>query len=176
MKRTVQLTIISLAVLALTTSAFAASTASTANSNNITASVAANCTVSAFSIAFGAYDPVVTNASTALTNITNKVNVYCTNGATATVSLSNGADYGQGPSGATTRAMKSTVGTNYLSFDIFKDAAFATVWNTTNTVNGTSTSKNTAVSGGFILYGSIPAGQDVAVASYQETIDATVNF
>jgi spore coat protein U-like protein len=177
MKRTVLFTIITLATLVLTTSAFAASPVSTANTNNITASVAGNCTVSAFSITFGAYDPLVTNASTPLDNVTNKVNVFCTKGTAVTsVSLSAGADFGLGPIGAGMRSMKSTVGANYLSFEIYNDSLGGTVWNTTNTVSGTSTSKGSAINGGFTLYGRVPAGQDVAVASYQETIDATVNF
>ena len=71
-------TILSLAVLSLISiPAFAGS--ATANLN-VSASVAAVCTISTAPVAFGAYDPVVANAATDL-NGTGTVTVACTKGA-----------------------------------------------------------------------------------------------
>ena len=62
MKRVIGL-VTPLIVLLATVPAFAGS----ATSNfSVTASVASNCTISTTSIAFGAYDPIVANATTPL--------------------------------------------------------------------------------------------------------------
>ena len=45
-----------------------------------------------------------------------------------------------------------------------------------NTDSGTSASKNTPISGGFVAYGRIPAGQDVTMGSYADTMLVTVNY
>src|SRR5438093_13488241 len=56
---------------------------SNTGSLSITATVAQTCSVSATStLAFGAYDPVVANASSALAG-TASVSIKCTNGSTA---------------------------------------------------------------------------------------------
>src|SRR5947208_10024354 len=65
---------------------------SSTGSLSITATVAQTCSVSATStLAFGAYDPVVANASTALTG-TGSVSIKCTKGSSGiTVDLDAGA-------------------------------------------------------------------------------------
>ena len=64
--------------------------AATATSNlSVTASVSANCTISTSAVAFGAYDPLGTNATNPL-NGTGSVSVTCTNGASTTVTLGQG--------------------------------------------------------------------------------------
>ena len=84
MKRTVLF--LTLTALAFSAPAFAGS----ASANlNVTANVAANCTISTSPVAFGAYDPVVANASTDLT-ASGTVTVACTKGTAATIDLGNG--------------------------------------------------------------------------------------
>src|SRR5579872_4074708 len=107
----------------------------------ITATVSAECTVSTVSITFGAYDPVVTNAATPLDS-TGTVNVYCTTGTLATVSLDLGSHFT-----GTTRRMLS--GANFMTYEIYKDAGRTVVWNSTNTNSGTSTSKTIPINSGF---------------------------
>ena len=164
MKRTV-LTLMALSMIAAT-SAFAG-TASTTNTNNITATVAAKCTINAFSIAFGAYDPF----AAAPLDQPGTVTINCTKGTSGVVSF----DLGANASGAIRRMKDTGAGTNFLTYEVYRDAARTTVWNAVNTVTlGPSVSKNTALTA--TAYGRIPNGQDVAVASYQDTLVATVTF
>jgi len=74
-------------LLAITTMGGTA-VAGTASSNlPVSASVSANCTIDASGgVAFGAYDPIVTNQSTALT-ASGTISTTCTNGASATITL-----------------------------------------------------------------------------------------
>ena len=164
MKRT-GLTLVALSMIAAT-SAFAG-TASTTNTNNITATVAAKCTINAFSIAFGAYDPF----AAAPLDQSGTVTINCTKGTSGVVQF----DLGVNASGVVRRMKDTGAGTNFLNYEIYTDAAHTTVWNAVNTVTlGPSVSKNTALTA--TAYGRIPNGQDAAVASYQDTLVATVTF
>jgi spore coat protein U-like protein len=164
MKRSV-LSLVAVTFLAAT-SAFAGS-ASTVNTNNITASVAAKCTIGAFSIAFGSYDPF----AAAPLDQSGTVTINCTKGTSGTVSF----DLGINASGAVRRMKDTGAGTNFLSYEVYTDAAHSIVWNAVNTVVlGPSVSKNTALTA--TAYGRVAAGQDAAVMSYQDTLVATVNF
>src|SRR5438270_1352031 len=58
---------------------------------SVTASVTANCTISTTAVAFGAYDPVVANASTAL-NASGSVSVACTKGSAPNITMDLGAN------------------------------------------------------------------------------------
>ncbi|SRR5216683_5566577 len=156
--------------LSLATSAFAASV-STSNSNNITASVAPKCTIGAFAIAFGAYDPF---SATPLDQ-TGTVSINCTKGTSGVISLNLGAN----ASGSTRRMQDTGATGNYLTYEIYDNSTRTTVWNTTNTVTlGPSASKDTALTA--TAYGRVTAGQDpqagAGVTNYQDTIVATVTF
>ncbi len=109
MKRTVLFLALSLIVA---TSAFAGS-ASTTNTNNITATVSAKCTIGAFSIAFGSYDPF----AAAPLDQSGTVTINCTKGTSGTVSF----DLGVNASGAIRRMKDTGAGTNFLTFS--KDTA-----------------------------------------------------
>src|SRR5438128_1650300 len=68
--------------------------AGSATSNfSVTASVANNCTISTTAIGFGAYDPIVANATTPLDS-TGSVTITCTKGAATTLSLNAGNNGG----------------------------------------------------------------------------------
>src|ERR1700737_939549 len=156
--------------LVVATSAFAG-TASTANVNNITANVSPKCTIGAFSIAFGAYDPF----AGASLNQNGTVTIICTKGTSGTVSF----DLGINASGVVRRMKDTGAGTNFLTYEVYTDAAHTTVWNAVNTVAlGPAVSKNTALTA--TAYGQVAAGQDVqagaAGLSYQDTLVATVTF
>src|SRR5437016_6746354 len=62
---------------------------SASTSLSVTATVSNNCTISTAALAFGAYDPIVTHASTALDG-TGTVTIACTKGATTTIGLDTG--------------------------------------------------------------------------------------
>ena len=151
------------------TSAFAGS----ATSNfTVTASVSNNCTISSTAIGFGAYDPIVTNASTPL-DAAGTVVITCTKGATTTIGLNTGNNAAN--ASGTTRAMKS--GTDYLSYEIYQEAARSTVWGNSGTGLLTPPAAPNKNARTFSTYGRVPAAQDVpASATYTDTVTATVNF
>ena len=148
--------------------------AATATSNlSVTASVAANCSISTAPVAFGAYDPVSTNATTPLSG-TGTVNVTCTNGASTTVTLGQGSNANTGSTDAAPARRLSDGGTNFLTYSLFQDAGHTTVWgNTGGTgVANTGTGTQTAIT----VYGTVAAGQNVPSGNYSDTVVATVTF
>ena len=90
------------------------SAASTSTSLSVTASVNNNCTISTAALAFGAYDPVVTNASSPLDG-TGTVTIACTKGATTTIGLGLGSN-----ASGSTRRMTDGSG-NYLTYEAYQD-------------------------------------------------------
>jgi spore coat protein U-like protein len=164
-------TILALAILALSgTSAFAG----TATSNlSATATISANCTISTNPLAFGAYDPIVANASTAL-NQTGIVTVTCTNGSAATITLGQGSNPNTGSTTALPLRRMNDGGTNFLSYSIFQDSGRTTVWGDTAGTGVTHTGTGTATA--LTVYGSVAAGQNVPAGNYTDTVVATVTF
>lgn len=147
--------------------------AATATSQfQVTASVAANCSITSTNLAFLAYDPIVTNLTSPL-NQTGSVSVSCTKGAPIEVGLDQGTYHANAT--GTTRAMKEAASVNYLSYELYTDSGHVTVWNNVapNWAIWTSTGKTAHA---FTIYGQVPAAQDVAIGSYADTITATVNF
>lgn len=147
--------------------------AATQTSNlSVSATVAANCTISTAAVAFGAYDPVVTNASTALA-ATGTVTTTCTSGASATILLGQGANAATGSTDAVpVRRMIS--GTNLLSYQLYSDTGRTTVWGNDATSDVPTTGTGAAVA--TTVYGSVTAGQNVPSGSYTDTVVATVSF
>ena len=132
----------------------------------VSATVAPNCTISTLPLDFGAYDPIVTNAS-APRDASGTVRVACTSGATTTVTL----DTGLNPSGGL-RRMKAGA-SNYLNYSLFSDPGYAIAWGTgTDAVGHTGTGTQTDL----LVYGRITQGQNVPAGSYADTVTAVVNF
>src|SRR2546427_6002930 len=156
---------------------------------NATASVAANCQMSAVGdLSFGAYDPVVANAASGLSGNTS-FTLKCTRGASPLISLSvSNANFGQNVAGkrAMNNGTTSPAAGNYLSYDLFVpngvgDASTAApsvaFWG--DNTSGTSTfspSVPTISAQTITIFGSVPPGQDVAVGRYTDSVTATVNF
>jgi spore coat protein U-like protein len=148
----------------------------------VSASVTQNCTITTAALSFGAYDPVVANAATAL-NATGSVNVACTKGAS---SLTIGMDNGAHVSGAQRQMLGGTSAGN-LQYNLFQpptNTAGAactfpgtTAWTTAGAGLLAITSPATKAARTYNVCGTIPAGQDVpADASYTDTVSATINF
>jgi spore coat protein U-like protein len=135
----------------------------------VSASVSKNCTISTAPVNFGAYDPVAANATAPLDG-TGTVTVTCTKGAAAKVGLSPGAN-AQG----TTRRMSQGAAA-YLTYELYKDTAHATVWgDSTDTALDIPAAPNRNPRT-FSAYGRVPAAQDATVGNYTDTVVATVNF
>lgn len=154
---------------------------------NARASVAAKCVMSTISdLDFGAYDPVVTNASAGLAGNTS-FTLTCTRNAAVTISLSvANANFGQNLAGKRSMNNGSAGAGNYLSYDLFVpngvgDSSTATptasLWG--DSTNGTTTfapSVPTVAAQTITIFGTVPGGQDVAPGTYGDSVTATVNF
>jgi spore coat protein U-like protein len=136
----------------------------------VTATVGANCTITAAALDFQAYDPVGTNATSPLDQ-TGSVTVSCTKGASIWVGLDAGLYGAVGSFG--TRAMYNS--TDHLGYELYSDSGRSTVWGDTSGTGASWTSPGMAAHA-MTIYGRIGAGQDVSTGSYADTITATVNF
>jgi spore coat protein U-like protein len=135
------------------TAAFGQS-ASSSNTDNVTADVAESCTVDVFGLAFGTYDPASGNATASTT-----IEVSCTKDLAPTIDLSAGRTI--------------TNGSDSLTYSLWTDALHTAAWVDGVTV-GTST--DIAVPMEIDVYGLIAAGQNVSAGSYAGTLNATVNY
>jgi spore coat protein U-like protein len=169
--RTLSLTGVLLLSIGAATTTDAASSAQ--QDLSVTASVTANCTIATSPVAFGAYDPITTNASTAL-DATGTVSVTCTSGASATVTLGQGANAGTGSSDTAPVRRMNDGSTHYLNYSLFQDTGRNTVWGNTAGTGVASTGTGGQVS--LTVFGSVGAGQNVPAGSYIDTVTATVTF
>ncbi len=151
---------------------------------SVTSSVAQSCIVSTTStLAFGAYDPIVANASSALPG-TGSVSLKCTKGSSAiTIDL----DAGGHASGSQRRMLGGTSG-DFLNYGITQPAtttpwtscAGSTVWGSTvggSVYTPSGVTWSAAAAQAFTVCGSVPAAQNVSAdGSYTDTVIVTVNF
>src|SRR6185437_382841 len=149
-----------------------ASTTAT-SSLSVSASVTANCTITTTAVAFGAYDPVSTNASTALDG-SGAVNVTCTSGASATLTLGQGSNADVGSSDSVPARRMNDGSTHYLAYALYQDNGHTTVWGNTGPTGLPNT--GTGIQVVVPVYGSVAAGQNVPAGSYSDTVVATVTF
>ena len=128
----------------------------------------AACTISTTAVNFGSYNVFNTSATPANGTVTYRCGAGDHN---ITVSISTGS------SGSfANRTMKK--GTEDLTYNLFLDAAFATVWGDGSGTTGQYTIKNppNGTDVNLTVYGRVPPLQDVSVGSYSDTVIATVNF
>lgn len=139
---------------------------------DVSATVVANCTISAGTVAFGDYDPIVANKSGAL-DATGTVTVTCTNGSAVTVTLDQGAN---ADAGSTTAAplRRMVSGINFLDYALFSDSGYTTVWGATAETDVASTGTGDAVD--LTVYGRVAADQQVPVGAYADSVVAEVTF
>jgi spore coat protein U-like protein len=123
-------------------------------------------------MAFGTYDGVVANASSAL-NATATVISSCTSGTAALITMNAGASAGSGSTDVPVRRMTAGA-SEYLVYQVYSDVARETVWgNTVPTgivINGTGSPQTHKV------YGSIPSAQLVPEGNYSDKIFITITY
>ena len=161
MKKTLIPTALVFALVAVAPAAFAA----TANSTlTVQASVAANCTIANATLNFGAYDPVVANATALLPKDgSTTMTVACTKGFVPTIALA-----------AAGRTI--TNGTDNLTYNLYKDVAGGVVWGDSGAALFTPPSAPGKSGTAYTIFGRVAGGQDVSTGAYSGTIQATVNF
>jgi spore coat protein U domain-containing protein, fimbrial subunit CupE1/2/3/6 len=129
-----------------------------------------SCVVSAGGVAFGLYDPTSPGALPSSGTIT--VNCTVPNGNNpVTIALSAGFSGSFG-----TRTMSS--GLDTLSYNLYLDAAHSQVWGdgTGGSVTDTQSVTHGKPSFSATVYGLMPASQNAAAGSYNDTITVTVNY
>jgi spore coat protein U-like protein len=151
-------------------SAFAGSTSS---NMSVSATVSNNCTVSAGSLNFGAYDPITTNHSSGL-NGSAALTVTCTQGASATITLGQGLNAANGSTDASPLRQLSDGNSHVLSYALFQDSSHSNAWGNTSGTGASYTGQGTSES--VNVYGQVSAGQNVPQGSYSDTVVATVTF
>lgn len=134
---------------------------------NVTATVAATCTVAATNMGFG----TVNVLSGSNVDTTSTITVTCTNGTTYSIGLNPGTG-----SGATVSDRKMTSGGDTLNYGLFTDSNRSTNW---DDIGGTNVGSGTGSGSGqaHTVYGRVPLGQTtVPPGSYSDTITVTVEF
>jgi spore coat protein U-like protein len=109
--------------------------ATATSSTTVTATVVADCSISTTAIAFGNYDPVVVNATTALQS-SGAVTIACTKGSAPTIGMGLGAN-----ALVSVRRMKELTSANFLDYEIYQPTtntpgdpcAYTAVWGTSGT-------------------------------------------
>jgi|TARA_B110000261_G_scaffold41845_1_gene49102 spore coat protein U-like protein len=139
---------------------------------SVSATVGHSCAIDSNPMAFGAYDRVVANASTAL-EATATVVSTCTSGAAALITMNAGASAGSGSADAPVRRMTAGAG-EYLVYQVYSDVARGTVWGNTAPTGVALT--GTGVSQTLTAYGSVPSAQLAAQGVYSDQIGVTITF
>ncbi len=156
----------------LAIAALAASTVASAGTATgtftVQATIASACLVTANTLNFGTYSAA---SATALTGAST-ISVNCTSGTPYATAL----NVGSGGGAFTGRTLLS--GTDTLTFNLFRDAAYTQVWGdgtgSTFTVAGTGSGLLTANT--ITVYGQIPISQDKPVGTYSSLITVTISY
>jgi len=146
--------------------------AATATTNlGVTASVADNCIISTADVAFGAYDPIVDNATAGRLG-SGTVTVTCTTGASAVVTLGLGANDSGGTAADPSRRLAD--GSNFLNYTLWSDSGRSAEWGNTEATGKADTGTGTASA--HTVWGTIHPAQNVPRGNYSDTVVATVTF
>jgi spore coat protein U-like protein len=143
-----------------------------AGSSPWTATILANCHLSATPLNFGSASLLTSNVdSTAM------LTVQCTN----TTPYSIGLDSGANASGGQRRMLHGA--SNYISYNLYTDAARSAAWSTTTSASSCTNGGGTCVLGtgtgsnqSVIVYGRVPSQVAPAVGTYSDTVIATITF
>jgi spore coat protein U-like protein len=134
----------------------------------VSANIGNSCTISTTALAFGAYDPVVTNLENSLDKMA-EVSSICTIGAIGTIKLGNGGNFVDG-----TRQMKhETDPLKFLKYSVSNASYGGASWIGATTVaflgTGSADPKE--------IYGSVGPNQNTAITgNYTDTIVATISY
>ena len=150
-----------------------ANAATTPASFQVTATVLSKCSATAATLPFGNYTP----GAGALA-VNTAISVRCTKNTPFTISLNGGST-----TGGTVGQRLMASGTNTLQYNLYKDAAFTTIFG-----DGTLTSATSAGTGNGVavanavsttVYGSLPdnaTNQSAVPGAYSDTISVTVSY
>jgi len=140
----------------------------------VSATVINNCTITTTPVAFGNYDPL----AAAPDNNSGTVVITCTRGAATTVTLGDGNNFN------VTRRM--IAGVNFLNYELYQPPstvpgvacsyAAPVRWGLAGAQIFTPGAAPSKAARTYNVCGQIPAGQDLAAATFNDSVVATVNF
>jgi len=121
------------------------------------------------SVNFGTYDIF----SPAPTDSTGAVSIYCNQENFITISIGRSANSGS----FNPRQMRLSTGTDLMDYNLYRDVSGSQIWGDGTggafIVSGAVARKGTA---NFIIYGRIPAGQDISAGIYMDTLTVTLTW
>ena len=131
----------------------------------------ADCSVASTNMHFGAYD-VFSNVSK---DSTGTISVDCDEAPPPIVVIRIGPSFNSG--GFKPRQMRHTTRPDRLNYNLFTDSSMSVIWG--DGTQGTATVSNKVTKNKLwvkTVYGRIPAGQDVSVGTYSETVSVTITW
>jgi spore coat protein U-like protein len=141
------------------------------------AAAAATCSLSVSGVNFGVYSTISPAPSVSTTQVT----IQCTQQGQGATRVGWEISFSTGSSGSyTSRTLRS--GANVLQYNLFNSAAYAQVYGNgggaTVTFSGSFTTNppNPTRSQTTVVYGRIPAQQDVLPGSYTDSITVTATY
>jgi spore coat protein U domain-containing protein, fimbrial subunit CupE1/2/3/6 len=151
----------------------------------ISASVAANCAISATALSFGQYESVLANATSPL-NAEGSVSIACTKGTAPRISMDLGQNSSAGKRYMALVVAASAGAAGTLYYELYQPPSptagaacsfpGSTLWGSSageTFVPGLPLSRAART---YSVCGTIPPGQFVAMGTYADTVVATVNF
>jgi spore coat protein U-like protein len=128
----------------------------------------AACTLSASGVAFGSYNVFDTSP----TDSTGSITYRCGNtDKNITITISRGSSPTFAP-----RTLKQ--GSEPLSYNLFRDSGYTLIWGDGSSGTSTYFNKNPANNQDIVLpvYARVPAGQDVSLGSYTDSVVVTIEY
>jgi len=155
--------------LACVLGCFAATPAHAQNANGsfaVNASVLAGCFVNASTVNFGTLPP---GAATPQVDALGAIVVTCSSGIGYTIALDRGAN-----SQGANRRMRHATLAQFLTYDLYRDAARTQRWRDTpgQDVSGTANGASQSLP----VYARLPAGQTPPAGAYLDTVTAIVRY
>jgi spore coat protein U-like protein len=130
----------------------------------------ARCDVTATPITFGAYDVF---SSTSVRS-TATINVTCTSGGAQLVTITIGPSTGSG--GFSPRQMRWVSGNDRLDYNLYTDAGLTQIWGDgTGAGSPVTVLVNRGRPFNGMVYGVIPARQNVSAGVYSDSLTVTIN-
>jgi spore coat protein U-like protein len=139
---------------------------------NVSATVRHSCSIDTTPMAFGTYDGVVANASTAL-KATATIISTCTSGAAALITMNAGNSAGSVSTDVPVRRMTAGA-SEYLVYQVYSDVSRKTIWGNSDPTGVSFTGTGTPQT--LTVYGSIPSAQLVPEGDYSDQIIVTITY
>ena len=124
-----------------------------------------SCSISAATLAFGTYQVFQATPLQSTTQLT----VTCTKGKTLKIMM----DASEVSGSYMQRQMQRINGPDRLSYNLYRDASRVDVWGPAG--SSKEHFKDVGTYSQIAVYGSIPAGQDVAAGEYRDTVVVTID-